>query len=570
MKKLNLGTGFLVGALLTAALMGIMYLGRQLFGFPFVPYELFNWVARVLPGDLVTFGIDLMIDTMLFLGISVVDSAKTAERAMAIIQFLLGGALAGLVYFGVMKARQLKASHLSGLIMGALYGLPMIAISLVITQSTMSLLVNLLWLAALFLLWGLALAAVYGRLERIDQAAKAEALAAAQATAVAPVAAAGEAELSEAAAAGQTRSVETLGRRQFLVRLGAATATVTVVSGGLGVVLATAERQRQEQILADTMAHNAEGDGRSPFPNANDPVVPVPGTRPEYTPIKDHYKVFLETEPTVIDGSTWVLPITGLVDNPLMLTVDDFRNNYEPRDQYVTLTCISGRVGTGLIGTTQWTGASAQEVLASAGLQDAARYLFITSGDGFYETVDLDLIMADERIMFCYAWDGNTLPSDHGYPLRIWIPDRYGMKQPKWITGIEVVDEYREGYWVERNWDEVAQVKATSVIDTVAVDHIIEDGDQQLVPVGGIAYSGARGISKVEVRIDGGPWEEAQIRAPLSETTWLIWRYEWPFTAGDHTFEVRCTEADGTSQIEEDSAARPDGSSGIHSYDASL
>jgi DMSO/TMAO reductase YedYZ molybdopterin-dependent catalytic subunit len=560
MRKLNLGTGVLVGALLTAALMGIMYLGRQLFGFPFVPYELFNWVARVLPGDLVTFGIDLMIDTMLFLGISVVDSAKTAERAMAIIQFLLGGALAGLVYFAVMKARQLKASLLSGLIMGALYGLPMIAISLVITQSTVSLLVNFLWLAALFLLWGLALAAVYGRLETIDQAAAAATVASAEPGA----------EAAAAAAAGQARSVETIGRRQFLVRLGAATATVTVVSGGLGVVLATAERQRLEQALADTMAHNAEEAGRSPFPNANDPVVPVPGTRPEYTPIKDHYKVFLETEPTFIDGTTWVLPITGLVDNPLMLTIDDFRNNYQPRDQYVTITCISGRVGTGLIGTTQWTGASAQEVLASAGLQDAARYLFITSGDGFYETVDLDLIMADERIMFCYAWDGNSLPSDHGYPLRIWIPDRYGMKQPKWITAIEVVDEYREGYWVERNWDEVAQVKATSVIDTVAVDHIIEDGGRQLVPVGGIAYSGDRGISKVEVRVDGGPWQEAQIRAPLSETTWVIWRYEWPFAAGDHTFKVRCSEADGTPQIEKDSAARPDGSSGIDSYEASL
>ncbi len=566
MRKLNLGTGVLVGALLTAALMGIMYLGRQLFGFPFVPYELFNWVARVLPGDLVTFGIDLMIDTMLFLGISVVDSAKTAERAMAIIQFLLGGALAGLVYFAVMKARQLKASHLSGLIMGALYGLPMIAISLVITQSTVSLLVNFLWLAALFLLWGLALAAVYGRLETIEQAAKVTAVDSATTVASAEP---GD-EAAAAAAAGQVRSVETIGRRQFLVRLGAATATVTVVSGGLGVVLATAERQRLEQALADTMAHNAEEAGRSPFPNANDPVVPVPGTRPEYTPIKDHYKVFLETEPTFIDGTTWVLPITGLVDNPLMLTIDDFRNNYQPRDQYVTITCISGRVGTGLIGTTQWTGASAQEVLASAGLQDAARYLFITSGDGFYETVDLDLIMADERIMFCYAWDGNSLPSDHGYPLRIWIPDRYGMKQPKWITAIEVVDEYREGYWVERNWDEVAQVKATSVIDTVAVDHIIEDGGRQLVPVGGIAYSGDRGISKVEVRVDGGPWQEAQIRAPLSETTWVIWRYEWPFAAGDHTFEVRCSEADGTPQIEKDSAARPDGSSGIDSYEASL
>ena len=560
MRKLSLGTGALVGALLTAALTGISYLGRQLFGFPFVPYEVFNWVARVLPGDLVTFGIDLMIDTMLFLGISVVDSAKTAERAMAIIQFLLGGALAGAVYFAVMKARQLKASLLSGLIMGALFGLPMIAISLVVTQPAASLFINFLWLAALFLAWGLALASVYGRLESIEQAAEV----------TADVEAEPGGEASEAAKANQARSLEKIGRRQFLVRLGAATATVTVVSGGLGVVLATAERRRLEQTLADTMAHNTEGDGRSPFSNANDPVVPVPGTRPEYTPIKDHYKVFLETEPTVIDGSTWVLPITGLVDNPLMLTIDDFQNNYEPRHQYVTLTCISGRVGTGLIGTTQWTGASAQEVLASAGLQDAARYLFITSGDGFYETVDLDLIMADERIMFCYAWDGNTLPTDHGYPLRIWIPDRYGMKQPKWITGIEVTDEYRDGYWVERNWDKEAKVKATSVIDTVAVDHIIEDGDQRLLPVGGIAYTGARGISKVEVRVDGGPWEEAQVRAPLSETTWVIWRYEWPFAAGDHTFEVRCAGADGTPQIEEESAARPDGSSGIHSYEASL
>jgi DMSO/TMAO reductase YedYZ molybdopterin-dependent catalytic subunit len=552
MRKLGLGTGALVGLLLTASLTGILYLGDQVFGLPFVPYEVFNWVARVLPGDLVTFGIDLMIDTMLFLGISVVDTAKTAERGMAIIQFLAGGALAGAVYFAVMRARQLKASWLSGLIMGALFGLPLIAISMVTTSSTtVSLLINVLTLLAFFLAWGLALSFIYGRLESIEQAAE-------------------EMATAEGATPDEIRSVEKIGRRKFLIRLGAATATVTVVSGGLGVVLAAAERRRLEEALEETMAHNTEGGGQSPFPNANDPVVPVPGTRPEYTPIKDHYKVFIETEPTVIDGSTWVLPITGLVDNPLMLTLDDFRNNYEPRDQYVTLTCISGRVGTGLISTTQWTGASAQEVLADAGLQDNARYLFITSGDGFYETVDLDLIMADERIMFCYAWDGNVLPVDHGHPLRIWIPDLYGMKQPKWITGIEVTDEYRDGYWVERNWDKVARVKATSVIDTVAVDHIIENGDQRLVPVGGIAYAGARGISKVEVRVDGGPWEPAQLRTPLSETTWVIWRYEWPFAAGEHTFEVRCAEADGTPQIEEASDARPDGSSGIHSLEANL
>ena len=253
-----------------------------------------------------------------------------------------------------------------------------------------------------------------------------------------------------------------------------------------------------------------------------------------------------------------------------MLTIDDFRNRWESRDQYVTLSCISGRIGTSLISTTQWTGVSVQDVLADLDVQEGAQYMYITSGDGFYETVDLDLIRSDPRIMFCYAWDGNDLPVDHGYPLRIWIPDRYGMKQPKWITGIEITDEYNEGYWVERNWDEVAQVKTTSVIDTVAVDHIIEDGSERRVPIGGITFSGGRGISQVQVRVDGGEWQDAQLRSPLSETTWVIWRFEWPFNEGEHLFEVRCAERDGTPQIEEESDNRPDGATGIHSVEETL
>ena len=551
MKRLGLGTGALVGLLLTAALTGIMYLGDQLFGLPFVPFDLFNWVARELPGSLITFGIDMMIDTMLFLGLSVADAAKTAERFMAITMFLFGGAAAGAVYFAVMNWRQAKGDRFSGLVMAALFGLPQIAISIFITQSTVNVFIQLLWLALLYLAWGMALSMVYGRLQFIHESA---------------VTAAASIDAPES----EVRSVEKTNRRQFLVKVGAATATVTVLTGGLGAVLAASERRRQEEELATSMAHQSEEAGEEPFPNANDPVVPVAGTRPEYTPVKDHYKVFLQTEPTVIDGSTWMLPITGLVDNPLLLAPEDIRNNYEPVSQYVTLTCISGRVGTGLIGTTQWTGARLQDVLADAGLQENARFLLIESGDGFFETVDLDLIASDDRIMFCYSWDGNTLPVDHGFPLRIWIPDLYGMKQPKWITSVEVIAEDIEGYWVERNWDKVARVKATSVIDTVAVEHIIEDGNQKLVPIGGIAYAGARGISKVEVRVDDGSWQETLLRAPLSETTWVIWRYEWPFEAGDHTFEVRCVEADGAPQIEENKNARPDGSSGIHSEEASF
>jgi DMSO/TMAO reductase YedYZ molybdopterin-dependent catalytic subunit len=424
--------------------------------------------------------------------------------------------------------------------MGALFGLPVIAISVAIGQSPVHPILQIVWLSALFLVWGLVLSLAYRRLGPVEAEAE--------------------------AAADEDAGVKRISRRQFLIWFGAASATITVVGAGVGAILAQNERPPD-----DSAAHDVESsDGGRPLPNLDDPVMPAPGTRPEYTPIKDHYKVFIRTEPTVIDGSTWHLPVTGLVDNPLMLTLDDIKNNYEPRDQYVTLSCISGRIGTTLIGTTQWTGVSVQDILADAQVRPEARYLHITSGDGFYETVDLDLIASDERIMFCYAWDGHDLPTVHGYPLRIWIPDRYGMKQPRWITGVEVTDEYEEGYWVERGWDEVAQVKTTSVIDTVATNAVIRDGDQRRVPVGGIAFSGDRGISKVEVRVDGGPWQEARLRSPLSETTWVIWRYDWPFEEGDHTFEVRCAEGDGTPQIEEETPAHPSGATGIDSYEATV
>ncbi len=591
MKKLGLGFGALVGGLITAALMGLMYLADGLLSLPFAPFDIFNWVAREMPGDIITFGIDLMIDTLRFLGISVVDAAKTAEQLMALSIYLVGGIFAGLVYFGVMRARKIQSSQNTGLAMGLLYGLPQVFISLAITQSSVSAVVIILYLLVLFLAWGLVLNRAYDRLtgirESADEAVNAlildEAMAAgleepAVATGM-PVESEAEPVASMARAATirskeqEIRSVEKINRRQFLVRLGASTATITVIGGGLGAVLASAERRDQAEVVSNVAVPTV-----APAPTAvaaveDTTVAPkafqiVPGTRPEITPIADHYKVFLQTNPTFIDGESWILPITGLVDNPLELTLEDFVSRWEPREQYVTISCISGRIGTDLISTQRWTGVSVQDVLAEVGLQDNAQYLYIKSGDGFYETVDLDLIASDPRIMFTYAWDGELLPKEHGFPLRIWIPDRFGMKQPKWITEIEVIEEYREGYWVERNWDKDALVRTTSVIDTVAVDDVLEESGQQLIPVGGIAFSGDRQISKVEVSVDGGPWQEARLKNPLSETTWVIWRYEWPFQEGKHTFEVRCYEGDGTLQIIERMGNRPSGATGIHSVDA--
>jgi DMSO/TMAO reductase YedYZ molybdopterin-dependent catalytic subunit len=446
-----------------------------------------------------------------------------------------------------MRERDLHADSFAGVIVGALFGLPAIAISLAIGTSSAIPAAQIVWLALLYLAWGLAFSWAIRSLSPI------------------PVP-----ESQQAAVVGAPARVQRLNRRQFLILLGASSATITLAGAGLGAVLAGAERRRGQARLEGSMAHQAEGGEGQAFPNANDPVVPAPGTRPEYTPLKDHYRVFIRSEPTVIEGSTWFLPVTGLVDNPLMLSLDELRSRYEQRDQYVTLSCISGRVGTTLISTTRWSGFRISELLADVQLQPEARYLIITSGDGFHETVSLDLIEREPRIMLCYDWDGHPIPVEHGFPLRIWIPGRFGMKQPKWITGIEVTDKYEEGFWVRRGWDEVARVQITSVIDTVAVDAIYESDGKQYVPVGGIAFSGDRGISKVEVRVDGGQWTEAQLRSPLSETTWVVWRYDWLFEAGHHLFEVRCVDGNGLPQIERASEAHPSGATGIHRREADL
>ena len=530
----GLAQGALAGGLFAAPLIGLMYLLDQLAKFPFAPFALFDWIARVLPGPLVTFGVDLMIDGLRLAGMSVAAAAKTGEQIGAILLFFFLAAAA--VFFSVIKLRSIAPKPNSGLALGALFGLPMVLVSLPMGQSTVNPGIIFLGLMILFLVWGGGCVSGYRRL-----IIKSDGL----------------------ATEDEIRWARNINRRQFLIRMGAAAATITVLSGGVGSVLAQRERRQLTQEIAGAMDDSAM-DPKGPSPNANDPLMPAPGTRPEFTEVEDHYQVFLRTEPTFIDIATWSLPITGLVDNPLVLSLDDIQNNYEPRNQYITLSCISGRIGTDLISTQWWTGASLQKILADVQVRPEARYLIITSGDGFYETVDLDLIASDERIMLAYAWDGQPIPFDHGFPLRIWLPDRYGMKQPKWITGIEVTDEYQEGYWVERSWDEVAQVKATSVIDTVAVKEIYDSEGQFLVPIGGIAFAGDRGISKVEVRVDGGPWAEARLRTPLSETTWVIWRYDWPFAEGNHTFEVRCAEADGTPQIEEERGNRPSGATGLH------
>lgn len=180
----------------------------------------------------------------------------------------------------------------------------------------------------------------------------------------------------------------------------------------------------------------------------------------EHTRAAGNFWRFINTIPPKIDQQQWSLKVSGLVERPLGLTLEQLQS-YEPMHQFITLSCISNPVGGDLIGTQRWTGVSLQRLLPDLRLKPGATHLKMRSADQFFEVVSLDAIKGDPRIMLTYAWDGVPLPREHGFPLRIYIPDIHGMKQPKWIESIEATDHWEPGYWVERGWNKVAQMHAT-------------------------------------------------------------------------------------------------------------
>lgn len=539
---------FLIAAALSllwgAALTAVLYLADQIADLSFAPYILFDWVATILPGDVITKVIDTMVEVIERGDLGETSStAKTIEHISGIGLFLGLATAAGIGLAALLRRRDRPAQgawrYGPGLALGLIAAVPLILIAhdVLYAGDTVTAVApeqaNAAWLIAALAAWGAALNRTFARLQDLAPAADTSA---------------------DAADAD---------RRRFLVQVGGATAALTVVGAGLGRYLVYRDDQQYQERIKENRA--AAEDMPDALPNADASVQPAPGTRPEYTPLEDHYRIDINSEPPIVNEDEWRLAFTGLVQNPVQMTLDELKNGYAPLDQYVTLACISNRIGGDLTSTTRWTGASLRDVLADVGLQPEATHLKITTADNrFFEIVDLELVDSDPRIMLCYAWDGIPLLHKHGFPLRIYIPDLYGMKQPKWITQIEVMDHYEDGFWVERSWDRVAQMRATSVVDVAAADRTFEQDGVTYVPVGGIAHAGARGISKVEVRVDEGEWREAQLREPLSDTTWVIWRYDWPFEAGDHTFAVRCYDGTGEMQIVENNPPKPSGATGIH------
>ncbi len=323
------------------------------------------------------------------------------------------------------------------------------------------------------------------------------------------------------------------GRRRFLMQLGGTAFLTSLISTIAGLLFAG-----RSDDLTGTRWSDTHG-----LPNAGEPVVPVPGTRAEFTPIDRHYRVDTNTRAPRIDPAEWRLRAGGMIQKPLAFTLEELRQHHDPLHQFVTLSCISNPPGGDLISTTRWTGVSLKRLLPELIMHEAATHLLITSADGFTESVAIADIRADERIMLTYAWDGVPLPIEHGFPLRLYAPGLYGMKQPKWIVALDAVDRWQPGYWVARGWDREGRVKVSSAIDIVRAS-----STPGRVELGGIAFAGSRGISKVEIQVDDGAWQKAELRGPLSPLTWLIWRGTLPASGGDHVFAVRAYDGQGRMQ----------------------
>lgn len=538
MKQPSLRFGALIGLMTAIPVIAISYLANTFIAqLPFLPFDVFDWLTRVLPGPLVTFGIDAMVSMLRALGLSVSETAKLAEQIMALTIIVLLGAFVGLFVAGLMRWLRLRPGRAS-----LLSALPLF-ILLLIVDLTLGQVATLpavvLWLAFLTVAWTYTIAAllVSARRESAEDSSTAE-------------------------------STFDPSRRDILLKLSGAVVGLTLGAWGLSRVATTNRDAAANSGAAQPLPTSppASGDGQLATSGAEIPptpqgrISPAPGTRAEITSNEDFYRIDINTRPPVIDGQEWQLQIEGLFRSPRNLTISELMD-FPAVTQPITLSCISNRVAGDLIGTSYWTGLRLRDLLSELQLTSEAGALFVEARDGFYETISAADMM-DERTLLVYGMNGQTLPVEHGFPLRIFVPNRYGMKQPKWIERITAIEAWRPGYWVERGWSVEARPQIVSVIDAIATESA-QDG---LVPVGGIAWAGDRGIERVEVRIDDGPWQPAQLRTPpISNLTWVQWRYDWPAEPGRHTVTVRATDGAGELQTDAINDPHPDGATGYHS-----
>ncbi|WP_235021894.1 MULTISPECIES: molybdopterin-dependent oxidoreductase [unclassified Rathayibacter] len=287
----------------------------------------------------------------------------------------------------------------------------------------------------------------------------------------------------------------------------------------------------------------------------------IDGLSPLYTPNADFYRVDTALTVPTVDPSTWTLKVSGMVDQEVTLTFQQLLDM--GLDEYgVTLTCVSNEVGGGLVGNAKWLGVPIRDVLAMAGVQGGADMVLSTSADGYTASTPLGALTDDGLdAILAVGMNGEPLPLEHGFPVRMVVPGLYGyVSATKWLTELKVTTfAADEAYWTPRGYSAEAPIKMSSRIDTPRIDAAIPAGPTKIA---GMAWAQSIGIDKVEVSIDDGDWQAATLSTPVNLDTWVQWYVDWEAESGSHYVAVRATDANGTLQIEDRAPIAPNGSSG--------
>lgn len=356
-----------------------------------------------------------------------------------------------------------------------------------------------------------------------------------------------------------------LGRRRFVVgTVAASAAAVAAGAGGFGLArrIDVAASRRTVGTLVPTIP-------APPIPAAA--AFPDLGTPSFLTPIADFYRIDINLAVPQLRAEDATLRITGMVDEPLEFSFDDIRS-MPLVEKTITMTCVSNEVGGPYVSTANFIGVPLLDLLDRAGIRAGAEQVVGHSVDGFTLGTPLELLRAAGReAMVAIGMNREALLPEHGFPMRTVVPGLYGyVSATKWLTELELATFDVKPYWVERGWDGrppgVAPIKISSRIDAPTAFQRVPGGD---VTVAGTAWAQGRGISRVEVRFDGGDWQPAELAAEVNPFTWRMFRLTASLAPGQHT--VTCRATDGTGQMQAEQRLRlinpgpvPDGSTGWH------
>jgi len=345
-------------------------------------------------------------------------------------------------------------------------------------------------------------------------------------------------------------------RRRFLL-LGAGIAAAAVTATALG------------QALGQRVAQAARSRSAVVLPKVAKPVVvpagaqlDVQGITPYVMDNANFYRIDTALAVPQLDTADWSLKVHGMVDQEV--TIDWATLLRKPmQEALVTLMCVSNEVGGDLTGNAVWTGWPVRELLKMAGPKPGADMVLSTSSDGWTAGTPLSVLTDDRNALLAIAMNGEPLPFEHGFPVRLVVPGLYGyVSATKWLTDLKVssfADD--EGYWTPRGWSARGPVKTESRIDVPRSGGRVSAGK---VAVAGIAWAQHRGIKAVEVRVDDEPWQSARLADEPTIDSWRQWVLEWQAVKGNHTITVRATDAEGAVQTQTEAPPAPDGATGWH------